>query len=150
MISREEALFTGRHTAQSGQHGNTWRVLLAEDDRSFRRYLEIFLKRAGYEVLVAVDGQAAIDLLLEGTSVDIVITDAIMPNLNGYQLCRSLKETPQLSHLPVVLLSALEPQDTQYETRYVDAFLVKPVANDELLSCLESLLSQPVKSRTLS
>jgi len=99
---------------------------------------------------VAVDGQAAIDLLLEGTSVDIVITDAIMPNLNGYQLCRSLKETPQLSHLPVVLLSALEPQDTQYETRYVDAFLVKPVANDELLSCLESLLSQPVKSRTLS
>ncbi|HZE69379.1 MAG TPA: response regulator [Pyrinomonadaceae bacterium] len=147
MISREEALFTGRHTAQSAQQGNTWRILLAEDDRSFRRYLEIFLKRAGYEVLLAADGQAAIDLLLGETNVDIVVTDAIMPNLNGYQLCRFLKETPQLSHLPVVLLSALEPQDTQYETRYADAFLVKPVANEELLGCLDSLLSQPVKSR---
>jgi len=146
MISREEVLFTGRHTAQSTRQAKPWRVLLAEDDRSFRRYLEIFLKRAGYELVLAVDGLEARNLLLAGIPVDIVVTDAIMPNMNGYQLSRFLKDTPQLSHLPVVLLSALEPQDAQTETRYADAFLVKPVSNDELLSCLDSLLSQPAKA----
>jgi len=147
MISREEVLFTGRHAAQSAQQAKPWRLLLAEDDRSFRRYLEIFLKRAGFELVLATDGLEARNLLLDGLSVDLVVTDAIMPNLNGYQLCRFLKDTPQLSHLPVVLLSALEPQDAKFETRYADAFLVKPVSNDQLLSCLDGLLAQPVKSR---
>ena len=138
MISREEVLFTGRHTA--GQT-HSWRVLLAEDDRSFRRYLEIFLKRAGYEVMLANDGLEARNLLLDGLSVDLVVTDAIMPRLNGYQLSRFLKETPHLSHLPVILLTALEPQDEQYETRFTDAFLVKPVSNDDLLGCMANLLA---------
>jgi len=141
MISREEVLFTGRHTARSAQQAKPWRVLLAEDDRSFRRYLEIFLKRAGYDLVLAVDGQEARNLLLEGTTVDIVVTDAIMPSLNGYQLSKFIKDTPELSHLPIVLLSALEPHDVQNETQYVDAFLVKPFSNEELLSCLDSLLS---------
>lgn len=145
MISREEVLFTGRHTAQSTNRAYSWRVLLAEDDPSFRRYLEIFLKRAGYEVTLASDGLEARNLLLDGLSVDLVVTDAIMPRLNGYQLSRFLKETPHLSHLPIVLLSALEPQDAQYETRFTDAFLVKPVSNNELLGCLDNLLAQPVR-----
>ena len=141
MISREEVLFTGRHAAQNAQQAKPWRVLLAEDDRSFRRYLEIFLKRAGYELILAVDGQEARDLLVNGTSVDIVVTDAIMPTLNGYQLSKFVKDTPELSHLPIVLLSALEPHDEQNETQYVDAFLVKPFSNEELLNCLDGLLS---------
>jgi len=145
MISREEALFTGRHTAQSANQAQAWRVLLAEDDRSFRRYLEIFLKRAGYDVILANDGLEARNMLLDGLSVDLVVTDAIMPKLNGYQLSRFLKETPHLSHVPIILLSALEPQDTQYETRFADAFLMKPVSNDELLGCLDNLLAQPVR-----
>ncbi len=140
MISREEVLFTGRHTARSTDKPQSRRVLLAEDDRSFRRYLEILLKRAGYEVVLANDGLEARNLLLDGLAVDLVVTDAIMPRLNGYQLSRFLKETPHLSHLPVILLTALEPQDEQYETRFTDAFLVKPVSNDELLGCMASLL----------
>jgi len=146
MISREEVLFTGRHTARTAQQAKAWRVLLAEDDRSFRRYLEIFLKRAGYELVLAVDGEEARNLLLAGTAVDIVVTDAIMPSLTGYQLSRFIKDTPELSHLPIILLSALEPHDVQNETHYVDAFLVKPFSNEEILNCLESLLSQPVKA----
>jgi len=146
MIRREEVLFTGRHTARSTQQVKPWRVLLAEDDRSFRRYLEIFLKRNGYDLVVAVDGQEARNLLVAGNDVDIVLTDAIMPKINGYQLAQFLKETPRLSHLPVILLSALEPQDAEYEDHHADAFLVKPVSNEELLSCLDSLLSQPLEA----
>ena len=116
------------------------RVLLAEDDRSFRRYLEIFLKRAGYDVISAADGLEAMNILRDGQTVDVVMTDAIMPNLNGYQLSKELKTDPRLSHLPVVLLSALEPQDSKYDADDVDVCLVKPVSNDELLACLNNLI----------
>jgi CheY-like chemotaxis protein len=142
MISREEVLYTGRYIARRGQpQVRPPCVLLAEDDRSFRRYLEIFLKRAGYEVVSAADGLEAMNILLAGQNVDVVMTDAIMPSLNGYQLSRLMKNNPRLSHLPIVLLSALEPQDSKYDAQDVDAFLVKPVSNDDLLACLRDLIS---------
>lgn len=144
MLNREEILFTGGYSAQSAAaQARASRVLLVEDDRSLRRYLEILLVRGGYKVLTAADGLEAMKVLLSNSDIDIVITDAIMPNLSGNELCRFLKNTPQLSHLPVVLLSALDPKQTACETNVIDAFLVKPVANELLLSCLDDLLSQP-------
>lgn len=144
MLNREEILFTGGYSAQSpAAQARASRVLLVEDDRSLRRYLEILLVRGGYKVMTAADGLEAMKVLLSNSEIDIVITDAIMPNLSGNELCRFLKNTPQLSHLPVVLLSALDQKQTACETNVIDAFLVKPVANELLLSCLDDLLSQP-------
>ena len=142
MINREEILFTGKYAAQ-GAEAQARCVLLVEDDRSLRRYLEILLKRAGYRVLMAADGLEAMKVLLGNAGIDVVITDAIMPNLSGRELCRFIKNTPQLCHLPVALLSALEPDQSKRETHDIDAFLVKPLANELLISCLENLLSQP-------
>src|SRR6266850_919720 len=95
------------------------RVLLVEDDRSLRRYLEVVLRREGYEVTVAVDGLEAMRATLT-SPVDLVVTDAIMPNLNGYELVRFLRNTPHLSHLPIVLLSALEIRDSASEVHKAD------------------------------
>jgi DNA-binding response OmpR family regulator len=145
MINREEILFTGRYAAQ-GTEAQARCVLLVEDDRSLRRYLEILLTRAGYQVLTAADGLEAMKVLLSNTAIDIVVTDAIMPNLSGWELCRFIKNTAQLSHLPVALLSALEPEHSTREAHDIDACLVKPVANEVLISCLENLLSQPRKA----
>lgn len=108
-------------------------VLLVEDDRSLRRYLEILLERAGYKVVSAADGLEAMKLLLN-ERVDVVVTDALMPNLNGYELSRFVRSSPQLSSLPIVLLSALDPRNAEAE--HVNAFIAKPVDHDELLSCL--------------
>ena len=115
------------------------RVLLVEDDRSLRRYLEVVLRREGYEVIVAVDGLAAMRATLT-SPVDIVVTDAIMPNLNGYELVRFLRNTPQLSHLPIVLLSALEIKENQPEDHKADVYLSKPVSPETLIECLEALM----------
>src|SRR5215211_3638135 len=82
-------------------------VLLAEDDRALRRYLEVVLRRAGYEVLAAADGLEAMKALLS-TPVDAVVTDAVMPHLSGHELCRFLRDHPQLKGLPVVLLSGAD------------------------------------------
>ena len=115
------------------------KVLLVEDDKALRRYLQVTLERAGYEVVAAIDGLEAVKFaLLE--KMDLVITDAMMPNLSGHELCRFLRNTPELSKIPIVLLSGLEGKDASSETGLADAFLAKPVATEKLIECVQSLL----------
>lgn len=109
-------------------------VLLVEDDRSLRRLLEIILERNNYDYVSAVDGLEAKKLLVSN-AVDVVITDALMPNLNGYELCRFIRNTESLSHIPIVLLSALDPENEDADL--VDEFLPKPVAPEDFLACIE-------------
>ncbi len=140
MITREEILKDGNNsTAQAPAKAGQQAVLLVEDDRSLRRYLEVVLERAGYRVIVASDGLEGMRVALTA-QVDVVVTDAIMPNLNGYELCRFLRNTPQFSKLPVVLLSALRRKEIRSDAARVDAYLFKPVSPDDLLECLERLL----------
>ena len=115
-------------------------VLLVEDDPALRRYLEIVLQRAGYEVLTAGDGLEAMKFLL-GDGVDVVVTDALMPNLDGYELCRFVRSSDHLAHLPIILLSALDPKNTTDEAEQVDAFLAKPVSPEDLLNRISEVLT---------
>src|SRR5215210_7887413 len=82
-------------TAQSQASKSRTRILLAEDDRALRRFLEVVLERAGYEVIPASDGLEAMKVALS-TRIDIVITDAMMPNLSGHELCRFLRNSQTL------------------------------------------------------
>jgi CheY-like chemotaxis protein len=112
-------------------------VLLAEDDRSLRRYLEVTLQRAGYNVIAAADGLEALKAALSST-VDAVVTDAVMPHLSGYELCRFLRRHPKLERLPLVLLSGVD-RPAEPASR-ADAYLSKPVRAEELTGCLARLL----------
>ena len=115
-------------------------ILIVEDDRSIRRYLEVILQRAGYSVVAAADGLEAMKAALTST-VDAVVTDAIMPHVNGYELCRFLRHHPKLARLPVVLLSGFERADAAQEVNdRPDYYLAKPVRPDELTGCLARLL----------
>jgi DNA-binding response OmpR family regulator len=114
-------------------------VLLVEDDRSVRRYLEVTLQRSGYTVVTAADGLEAMKLALS-SPVDVVVTDAVMPNLNGQELARFLRSNKKLSHLPIVLLTGQENREAISSENLIDAFLFKPVRAEELKSCLSGLL----------
>lgn len=115
-------------------------ILLVEDDRSIRRYLEVILQRAGYSVIAAADGLEAMKAAL-ASSIDAVVTDAIMPHLNGYELCRFLRRHPKLSRLPVILLSGLDRADSSHaEEVRADVYLAKPVRPEELTGCLARLM----------
>lgn len=117
-------------------------VLLVEDDRSLRRYLEVTLQRSGYEVIAASDGLEAMKLAL-AVEIDAVVTDAIMPHLSGQQLARFLRGNPKVAHVPIVLLTGQENKDTTASPDDpIDAFLYKPVKAEELTSCLTSLLQK--------
>ena len=115
-------------------------MLLVEDDRSVRRYLEVTLQRSGYQVMTASDGLEAMKLALSA-KIDVVITDAVMPNLSGQELARFLRSNQKLSHLPIVLLTGQENKEAANTAEnLIDAFLCKPVKAEELKSCLAGLL----------
>ena len=132
----ETSTGNGLHPAHAS--GRQQCVLLVEDDPALRRYLEVVLERAGYSVISAGDGLEAMKSLL-AEPVDVVVTDALMPNLDGYELCRFVRNSRHLAHLPIILLSALDPRNTTDESEQVDAFLAKPVSPEDLLSTISNL-----------
>jgi len=110
------------------------KVLLAEDDSSMRRFIEITLQKAGFEVLTAEDGLAAMQIALE-SEIDAVVADAIMPNMSGYDLCRMLRGR----NIPCIILSGLSENNTNGDL--ADAFLTKDTnLKEQLLSALQKLL----------
>ncbi len=117
-------------------------ILLAEDDASMRRFIEVLLKKAGYEVVTAEDGLAAIKAALE-SKIDAIVADAIMPNMTGYDLCRMLRQNPDKKHLPLVILSGLNQEDSAgFEDCLADVYLTKGNnLKDNLIKTLKTLLN---------
>jgi twitching motility two-component system response regulator PilH len=110
-------------------------VLLVEDDAALRRYIEVLLERAAFDVISAADGLEAMKWL--SSKVDVIVTDAVMPNVSGYELCRFVRSSPHLRHLPIILLSGLDPKNA--ETEQVNAFLAKPITPESLLACIRNV-----------
>jgi CheY-like chemotaxis protein len=116
-------------------------VLLVEDDRSVRRYLEVTLQRAGYKVITAEDGLGGIKCALT-EKVDVVLTDAVMPQMNGRELARFLRSNPKLARLPIVLLTGQENEHaSNADKKLIDAFLYKPIKAEELKRCLAKMVA---------
>ena len=110
------------------------KVLLAEDDASMRRFIEITLQKAGFDVLTAEDGLNAMQIALE-TEIDAVVADAIMPNMSGYDLCRMLRAR----EIPCIILSGLAENNSDADL--ADIFLTKDTnLKEQLLAALEKLL----------
>jgi CheY-like chemotaxis protein len=115
-------------------------VLLVEDDRAIRRYLQVILERSGFRVVAAADGLEAMKVALS-ERVAAVVTDAIMPHLGGHELCRFLRRHPKLKGLPVVLLSGSEPSAPPADpSERADRYLTKPVRPEVLTGCIAALL----------
>ena len=131
---------TGNGLHSAHPHEQRPCVLLVEDDPALRRYLEVVLDRNGYAVVSAGDGLEAMKFLLTA-HVDVIVTDALMPNLDGYELCRFVRNSEHLAHLPIILLSALDPRNTTDESEQVDAFLAKPVSSEDLLAACATYLA---------
>ena len=116
------------------------KILLAEDDSSMRRFVEIILQQAGYEVLTAEDGLQALQTAL-ASDIDAVVADAVMPNLTGYDLCRMLRA--QTKDFPLIILSGLEQNALNDAGCFADVFLVKNAnLKNDLTAALEKLLAE--------
>ena len=107
-------------------------VLVVEDDADVRETLELILKSGGYEVLTAVDGLDAMDVLRgHEDEVSVILLDVIMPNMDGWQFLEERAKNAALEHVPTIVLSGAH-QMTPISS-HATAFLTKPIAAQELL-----------------
>ncbi len=117
----------------SNEESRNMKILLADDDASMRRFLEITLQRAGFDVTSAEDGLSAMRVAL-AEHFDLVIADAVMPNLTGHDLCRLLRENPNYKTIPLFILSGLEQEISEKtEENCADIYLVKSADLKEVL-----------------
>jgi CheY-like chemotaxis protein len=114
-------------------------ILIVDDERDTRTVLQLLLSMEGHEVFAAGDGLAALETVRERRP-DLVITDWMMPRMNGADLCRRLREDPGTTGIPIIVLSArgLEPKHPQ---RLYDRFLHKPFELETLLNEVQTLLA---------
>ena len=119
------------------------RVLVVDDALSVRRSMEQLLEDAGYEVITAADGFLALEALRNQTPA-IVLTDLEMPNLNGLDLTKRLRELPQFMGMPIVIITsrASDKHRGLAEEAGVDLYLTKPYTDAALIEHVKRLTSQ--------
>ncbi|BBX42954.1 SpoIIE family protein phosphatase [Mycobacterium simiae] len=129
--------FTAMMTAvaPAGHQRDGTRVLVADDNADMREYLTHLLQTSGYQVSTVGDGQQALDAI-RAEAPDLVISDVMMPRLDGLQLLAALRGEPRTAALPVLLLSARAGQEASVKGLLAgaDDYLVKPFAAAELLA----------------
>jgi PAS domain S-box-containing protein len=109
--------YVGRAPARTAEPGKL--VLLADDDAGQRKLAQLALASAGFEVVLAEDGEAALRLAGQRRP-DAVVSDVLMPKMDGFELCRALRGDPKLAGVPIVLMSAhyLEDEDRALASRF--------------------------------
>jgi DNA-binding response OmpR family regulator len=112
-------------------------ILIVDDEQPLREILAELLEAEGHRVVVAGDGRQALARVAEDRP-DIVVSDVMMPRLNGVKLCQYLKAEPTTAAIPVILLSAAGP--TAALGAGADAFLEKPFDLDEVEALVRALL----------
>lgn len=117
------------------------KILCVDDEPSNLRLLDAVLSPRGYDVLTAGDGFRALEILRE-KKVDLVLLDVMMPNMNGYEVCKRIKEDETLRHIPVIMITALASKEDRIKGIEAGAeeFLTKPFNRDEVLARVKMLL----------
>ncbi len=123
-------------------------VILVEDEEKVRKLLSTTLRRAGYEVTVAADGQAALERLAEATP-DLIISDVMMPRMDGFTLLRQLRADPETRAIPVIMLTSRDATEDVVAGLELgaDDYLAKPFRTAELLARVRSKVARPPSPR---
>jgi hypothetical protein len=124
--------------ANSPQSNESVKILIAEDSPTQAERLKHILSQQGYSVAAAPDGRQALDIARRDQPT-LVISDIVMPEMDGYQLCKAIKDDPALKNTPVILVTTLsDPQDVirGLECR-ADNFIIKPYDEHHLLSRIQ-------------
>lgn len=122
-------------------------VLVVDDEPMARTLLRLMLVRAGFEVSEAEDGYDALEKI-EAEIPDLVILDVMMPGMDGFSVCRAVRESARTAALPVIMLSA--KTDLESVNRGLRAgankYLTKPISPDELTRQVRSILGEAESS----
>jgi len=126
-------------------------VLVVDDDVDIARFIEINLRLEGFDVLLAHDGQEALDVIA-GELPDLALLDVMMPHIDGVELCRRLRSDPLTASLPVIMLTAksLSVDKVVGLTAGADDYIIKPFDTLELIARVRSTLRRNAEMRAVS
>jgi len=119
------------------------RVLVVDDNFVNVKLLEELLKSASYEVATAMSGEAALEKVVQSRP-DIVLLDVMMPDMDGYEVCRRIRQNEKTAQLPVIMISALDkPGDREMGLAAgANDFLSKPIEDVLLFPAMQNAMAK--------
>lgn len=117
------------------------KILIVEDEESLLKLESILLSSKGYTVTGVMDGKAALEALAADRP-DLVLLDIMLPLLDGFEVCRRIKENPETRGIPVVILTAKKSRDDMEHGKRVgaDAYITKPFKSATVIEIIQGLL----------
>jgi DNA-binding response OmpR family regulator len=117
------------------------KVLIVDDEANIVTALEFLLRKGGYEVMAAQNGEEALRRV-ESFAPDLVLLDVMMPRISGYEVCRRMRAHPDWKHIKIVMLSAKggEAEVSKGVSLGADLYVTKPFSNVDLISRVGKLL----------
>lgn len=120
------------------------KILVVDDEELMRKLVKDFLLKKGYEVIEAEDGEDALDAFYSDKDISLVILDVMMPKINGWQVCREIRDT---SKVPIIMLTAKSTENDELQgfELGVDEYIAKPFNPKILVARVEALLRRANK-----
>ena len=117
------------------------KIALVDDEPNILLSLEFLVKRSGYSVKTAADGQAALELV-ESWHPDLLVLDINMPRLNGFDVCQTLREKPHYENLKIIMLTAKgrEVEREKGLAMGADDYVTKPFSTQEMMDKINALM----------
>ncbi|WPX09353.1 response regulator [Anaerocellum danielii] len=121
------------------------KILVVDDSPVVKKIVTTTLVKKGFEVREALDGVAALEILLN-EKIDLVITDLNMPKMDGLQLTREIRKNPMYKRIPVIMLTTNPSEEQKALEAGANLYLKKPVTSEELISHIQKFLGIEMKS----
>ena len=118
------------------------KVLIVDDEANIVISIEFLMKQAGYTVDIARNGEEALDKITS-FQPDLVLLDVMMPKINGFELCRRIRENPDWQQMKIIMLTAKgrEVEVAKGLSLGADSYVIKPFSTKELLAEVKNILS---------
>ena len=123
-------------------------ILVVEDEESLLKLESILFTSKGYAVTGVRDGNAALESISQSRP-DLVVLDVMLPGLDGFEVCRAIKENPLTSYIPIVMLTAKKSSVDLERGRLAgaDAYITKPFKSVKVLEVIEELLAASLAAK---
>ena len=119
------------------------KILIVEDEESLLKLESILLTSKGFDVRGVANGRDALESLLQDPP-DLVLLDIMLPEMDGFQVCRHIKQNPQTRHIPVIMLTAKKTREDMERGREVgaDCYITKPFKSAMVIETIQRYLTK--------
>ncbi|OQX85503.1 MAG: hypothetical protein B6D63_02140 [Candidatus Latescibacteria bacterium 4484_7] len=131
-----------------GEKKESYKILVVDDELHIRNILKFQLEKSGYSVVLAENGEAALHMVRK-ESPDLLILDLMMPKMDGFEVCKRIRENYQTAQIPIIMLTAKSdlPDRLKGLKDGANDYLIKPYSNEELLLRVQNVLEWSQKQK---